>query len=336
MRIKPELVTVWNEDQRDEAVGYHRIGRDRIVVTGAPPFDRWFGRKPSRDRETFCRLIGLPSDRQFVLFVGSTKSISKPDAESVFVRHYVGELRKALDRLGLKVSILFRPHPFNQGHWASVDFNDLENVVIYPRHAANPVDESDRADYFDSLYHSTAVVGINTSAMIEAAIVGRTVHTVLDPAFATTQEGTLHFRYLLPENGGFLHVAKSLEEHAAQLAETLQHPDADAARLEAFVRRFVRPLGLTTPATPMLADTLETVVKRGSVPEEHVPAHLLPMTAVLSFAGFVSDPHTAKSLRSTARSMRKGWRNASKLPARWSRTARQIVRRSGPADPGDR
>jgi len=31
------------------------------VVTGAQCFDQWFDRQPSRDRETFCRQVGLPS-----------------------------------------------------------------------------------------------------------------------------------------------------------------------------------------------------------------------------------------------------------------------------------
>ena len=44
--------------------------------------------------------------------------------------------------------------------------------------------------------------------MIESAILGKGVFTLLDPEFAGTQEGTLHFHYLLEENGGFLHVAR--------------------------------------------------------------------------------------------------------------------------------
>ena len=42
-------------------------------------------------------------------------------------------------------------------------------------------------------------LGVNTSAMIEAAILGRPVLSVLAPEFAATQEGTVHFHYLLPE-----------------------------------------------------------------------------------------------------------------------------------------
>ena len=47
------------------------------------------------------------------------------------------------------------------------------------------------------MYYSAAVVGLNTSAFIEAAVVGKPVLTITLPEISTfNQEGTLHFRYL--------------------------------------------------------------------------------------------------------------------------------------------
>jgi hypothetical protein len=91
--------------------------------------------------------------------------------------------------------------------------------------------------------------------MIEAAIVGKSVLTVLAPQFA--QESTLHFHYLLVENGGFLHVTSSLEEHVRQLAQVLSEEAADVEARRRFVESFVRPHGLGKPATPILADAVE-------------------------------------------------------------------------------
>jgi len=281
MRIEPDLVLVWNPHQKAEALAYHRVHEDRIVVTGAQPFDRWFGRAPSRSREEFCRTVGLPADRPIVLFVGSTASISNPEAETAFVREWATRLRTELDRRSLKVSILIRPHPYNSAHWLNADISDVEYAAVYPRHAANPVNERDRADYFDSMYHSVAVVGINTSAMIESAIVGRTVHTILDPAFATTQEGTLHFRYLLPSNGGFLQAASNLDEHVAQLAETVRDPEAGRPAVDNFVQSFVRPHGRTTAATPLAIGALERLGARGDVPAITMPRRLYPVRFML-------------------------------------------------------
>jgi hypothetical protein len=275
IRVRPDLVAVWNREQVAEAVEFHGIDPARIVVTGAQPFDRWFERVPT-ERSAFFRKVGLPPDRPMVLFAGSTASISAPEAELHFVRRWIAALREQ-PRLH-DVGILIRPHPYNSTHWLDADFGDLPRVAIYPR-GANPVNEADRQDYFDSLCHSDAVVGVNTTAMIEAAIAGRTVHSVLAPEFQDTQGGTLHFRYLLTENGGFLRVASSLEEHARQVAETVDEPAIGRAACDRFVERFVRPHGRAVAATPLLVDALEKLAskrrERARMPLSVYPLHLL-------------------------------------------------------------
>jgi hypothetical protein len=281
IRVRPDLVTVWNHEQKAEAVEFHHIDPERIVVTGAQPFDRWFERTPT-GRAQFCQKVGLSPDRPIVLFVGSTASISAPEAELHFVRRWMTALRS--EPLLKEVGILVRPHPYNSMHWLDADFSDHPNVAIYPR-GANPVNESDRQDYFDSLFHSAAVVGVNTTAMIEAAIAGRTVHSVLAPEFDDTQGGTLHFRYLLVENGGFLRVAPSLDEHARQLAETVQSPEIGRIACERFVERFVRPHGREVPATPLLVDALEKMAGKRRRQRATVPVALYPVQALLRFAG---------------------------------------------------
>ena len=61
IRDLPDRVFVWNPTQKREAIELHGVPAERIVVTGAQCFDQWFDRQPSRDRETFCRQVGLPS-----------------------------------------------------------------------------------------------------------------------------------------------------------------------------------------------------------------------------------------------------------------------------------
>ena len=107
---------------------------------------------------------------------------------------------------------MIRPHPQNFQQWATVDFSNYENVAIFPRAGANPVDIDARAQYFDSMFHSAAVVGVNTSALIESAIVGRPVYTVITDEFADTQEGTLHFQHLAHAQGGLLQTAGNLDD----------------------------------------------------------------------------------------------------------------------------
>jgi hypothetical protein len=256
LRVPTGFVAVWNEAQRCEAVQYHRVPPASVVVTGAQSFDRWFERRPTQSREAFCRGVGLPSDAPFVLFTGSSIFIARAEAEMPFVRRWIDALRAAPDGAARNVQVLVRPHPYNGRAWDPDAFADMPGVAVWPRGGYDPVDESSRAGFFDSLFHCAAVVGINTSAMIEASIVGRPVFAIADPQFAGSQDGTLHYRHLLPEHGGFLQVAASLDEHVTQIAAALRDPERTRGELAQFVHTFIRPHGLDVPATPLLADAI--------------------------------------------------------------------------------
>lgn len=261
LRVQPDIVIVWNEIQKREAVLLHGVSPERVVVTGAQPFDRWFGRTPSQSAEEFCRKVGFKSATAFVLFTCSSKFVSEDQAEVAFVRNWVRSLRESGHATLAALPVVVRQYPYGGTAWQDADFSDLPNVVVWPRTRFNPVAEENRAGLFDSLYHSVAVVGINTSAMIEAAIVGRPVLSMRASEFAGTQEGTLHFHYLLPENGGFLRVSDNFAEHARQLADVLANPTATAEETRRFVDHFIRPGGRDVAATPAVADALEQLAQ---------------------------------------------------------------------------
>jgi hypothetical protein len=153
-----------------------------------------------------------------------------------------------------------------------VKFSGVENLACWPRAGDFPVDARSKSDYFDSLYHASIAVGLNTSAMIEAAILGHPVHTILLPEFHDSQEGTVHFHYLLKEPNGLLHAARSLDEHAQKLAAALEGRDPDPDRSARFVREFVRPRGLDTPATDVFVQELEALAARPAPTPIAVPA----------------------------------------------------------------
>ena len=271
LRIQPDMVLVWNEAQRREAVEYHDTPAANVSVTGAQLFDRWFDRRVSRDRAAFCRHAGLPDDRPFVLFTGSSVFISRSDAEVAFVRRWVQTLRASADPLVRDVNVLVRPHPYNCQAWETDPVADLPGVAVYPGRGYSPITAEARADFFDSLSHAAVVVGINTSAMIEAAIVGKPVCSMLAPEFAGTQEGTIHFRHLLPEHGGFLRIAATLDDHVAQLADRLANPAAARDETRRFVASFIRPSGLERPATPVFVDALEALAARPAPAARSLP-----------------------------------------------------------------
>ncbi|MGE0592547.1 MAG: hypothetical protein AB7G23_10100 [Vicinamibacterales bacterium] len=308
LRVEPDLVVVWNERQKEEAVTLQGVPPARVAVTGAQLFDRWFDREPSQARDAFCRMVGLPDDRPFILFTGSSVFIARSELEEPFVREWVTALRQSGDPLLRDAAVLVRPHPFNCDAWTASDMSDIGPVAVWPRQRYTPAAEEARTSFYDSLHFSAAVVGINTSAMIEAAIVGRPVLSVTAPQFAGTQEGTLHFHHLLPENGGFLRMASSIEAHVPQLAEVLHDPDASRQQTARFVASFIRPHGLDRPATPILARTFEDLARTG----RHAPAResmatkllrvvVWPLALVVKWASLGADarPMARKALYET-------------------------------------
>jgi hypothetical protein len=283
MRLSPDRVFVWNDIQRGEAIRYHAVPAARVVVTGAAVFDRWFDRESSQPREIFCVDAGLPDAQPFVLFTGSSPFIADALDEVAFVRRWIQALRGSTDPTVRGVRVIVRPHPYSTAKWTGADLGDTA-AVVWPRGAFNPAAEDGRRDLFDSLFHAAAVVGINTTAMIEAAIVGRPVLTVT--GFAT-QTGTLHFHYLLHENGGPVRQAVTLEEHVGQLASALAQPAA-ASTAQAFVQSFVRPQGVREPSTPRLADAIEAAAALRVPRQTHRVARTLLGPALGAFGIWVA------------------------------------------------
>lgn len=283
IRVVPDAVTVWNDVQRREASELHRIPRSRIIVTGAQALDHWF--EPVRgDIIEFRRSVGITDDQRVLLLVGSSRKMAPGDTEVAFTRRWLDAIRTSANKEVRDAFVLIRPHPSNTDAWERAGLSE-PNVAVHPaRYSGIPLTDEEIETFRHSLLASSAVIGVNTTAMIEAAILRRPVFTVRDPAFAHSQRQTLHFAYLARDQGGFAAVADTLAEHVTQLEDLFagrgQHPeDADG-----FVKRFVRPLGLRESATRHLCDAIEAVERRRGVARRH-EAPDRPSTAVLEGPG---------------------------------------------------
>jgi hypothetical protein len=210
--------------------------------------------------------------------------------EPAFVEQWIQAVRGSSDPRLRDVGILVRPHPSRLDEWRQVDLSGYRDVAFW---GAHPVDDTAKEDYFDSMFYSAAVVGINTSAFIEAAVVGKPVHTVLLPEISThNQEGTLHFHYLLEINGGLLRVARSFEEHVPLLAGSLSGHGGGDEKAARFVDGFVRPFGRGTAATPRFVDAVESAVSLPAPrPQQRgISSRLAFLALVPMAAGSVASP----------------------------------------------
>jgi hypothetical protein len=190
----------------------------------------------------------LDPDQPLVTYLCSSDFVARGERE--FVMRWIDEIRQAPELASCNV--LIRPHPRHVTPWQGFTPDRPRAVVQFARSIS--VDQT----LYDAVYHSVAVVGLNTSAQLEAGIVGRPVLTILAPEFSGGQEGTLHFRYLLREHGGFVELAPDFETHRRQLAAAVGGA-YDRGDIQAFIGRFLRPHGLEHAVVPIMADAIEGV-----------------------------------------------------------------------------
>ena len=272
---RPDWMFVWNDRQRTEARALHDFPEDRVFVTGAPRFDSFFELSPRLARDEFHAPLGLDPSQPTLFYVCSSLLVSA--GELSFVRAWLAAIRGSAGSLR-DCNILVRPHPDIEllGEDASYEEITWPSIRGAKGFVARPFDDpraivlktSDRArqGLFECLHHSAAVVGLNTSAELEAAIVGRPVYTVIAGDEADGQSSTLHFHYLLEEQGGCVRRANDLTAHIADLQAELDRPRA-SADIRRFAGEFLRPHGLERPVAPVLADAIERAVTSGPRPQ---------------------------------------------------------------------
>ncbi len=253
IHVLPDLVFVWNQPLLEEAVALHRVPRERIVVTGAPTFDYWFQMKPSKSRAEFCRELGMEPHRQYVVYLCTSRGMIE-DEESVVL-----DLAKRLrnNPVTTDLILLVRPHPYNE---LDLERMKAPNVRVYPEGGDWPDVDQAKQTYFDTLNYARATVGINTSAMIESAIVDIPCITIIDDRYRGWQTDMGHFWHLM--KGDFLEVQYSFDAAVDAIAGVLKGQDVKCEQRRKFVRDFVRPNGIDRPVTDLFCTALTLAAQR--------------------------------------------------------------------------
>lgn len=253
--LLPDRVLVWNDSLAAEAEQVHAIPPERIFSTGAAKFDAYFELGPSLRRERFCAELGMDPAGPYLLYLGSSEQVAGDETG------WVRELAQALGRdpRTAQLQLVVRPHPLNAAGWE--DF-EMEGVRVFPRRGQRPDLPRHRDDYVNTLAHAAAVIGVNTTAFLEAAIVDRPCLSVVSGRHRHGQVERGHFHHLLA--GGFLQVTPDLEGAVEAMAARLGGADPLRAQRRRFVERFVRPAGRGRPAGEVMAQAILGAARTGA------------------------------------------------------------------------
>jgi hypothetical protein len=235
----PDWLLVWNDVQAAEAADLHDVPPERVKVVGAANFDRFF------EDVRLCIASGssgVTGHRRRVLYLASSPHVAR-DEPAIFER-WLDAVRTSPDADVRGAAVTIRSYPGTSAWNAWRPAQDDVELVPGAKNGGGLARMLADAD---------AVVALNTSAEIEAAIAGRPVVTFRPGSGdAPGQEGSLHFKYLLESQGGFVIDSPTLDDHVRMLGAVLRG-EFDGAAMSRFVERFVRPCGVEEPVAPRIA-----------------------------------------------------------------------------------
>lgn len=251
---RARVMCVWSDEQRRVAVDLG-VPANRIVVTGALPLDRAFGEEPLVDEQTFREMLGLPPDRPFVFFVGSSGMMSEPAEEVELIRDWVRSLRTSADPVLRQLAVLIRPSPIGISRWRDVDGDIGGGVVLCPR-SFERSGELDAVLLAESVRFAALTIGADPLTLLMAAGLGRPAALVLPPRFAK-QGDAIPLDYLSRTEGSSVRFTSTLAELSAYARQVVNgaHPSSS----DQFRRAHLQPRPDVAPAVAV-ADCIEHMV----------------------------------------------------------------------------
>jgi hypothetical protein len=263
LHFSGDRVFVWNAVQRDELARYHGIPDDLVSITGAQTFDHWFADNGVLTRADFCAQTGLDPERPILLYLASSRQV-EPPPDDFFLR-WLDALRSSDDEVLAGAGVLVRPHPTHVKPWLELARQHPELSVSPSTTDAAVNSPAYRERFRNELHHASVAIGLNTSGMIDAAILGKPVCTVELPDIPNRQRGTVHFEYLVTVGGGFVRTATSFDEHFGMLADLVRRePYQRDEQSDRFVRTFVRPHGLDVTPAGVFSEEMLRLLREGS------------------------------------------------------------------------
>ena len=260
LHVAPDVLLAWHHGHHEEAQAIHRVAEDRIVITGSPFFDKWFetDRRIS-SRTATCLRVGLNAAAPYLLYLGSSANIARD--ESWLVLALVQALREAEDPALRRLQVVFKPHPGgSQRNVRALPRLDEAGVRVWARERGRP-DTADAVGQFrDVLHHAAAVIGVNTTGMLDAVLCNRPCLALAVTRYRSTQSDTTHFRRMHESQA--LLVARSVSQAVHILGRTLAGDDPTAVPRQRFAETYARPRGVGARAGEAAAIAIELSCQR--------------------------------------------------------------------------
>jgi len=187
MRTRPDILAVWNESQKEEALKWNFFKSSDVIIVGAPNFDLYWEKDTFFEKDRFFEMLNLNPAKKLIVITATLDNIV---TNTYIIDILIDALKKG--KFVAPVQLLFRPSP-------SLGFE--QNVAEYKSYYNNPSVIIDRNSqfltelgwnpkkeqiiYFANLMkHCDVLVNIASTATLEATIVDKPIVNI---AFSTAE-----------------------------------------------------------------------------------------------------------------------------------------------------
>jgi len=226
-----------SEQMRHAAINFQWYSPEEISIVGYPQYDFLLNKEYAFSREKMLSDIGFPQNARYIMYVsGSAYCPDEPDI--------IAEILKWIDSgaYGSNTYLVVRPYLGSRGKDKEFDeekflrFKNHPKVFFYDMKQPVPVDELTR--FINILRHSHAVMAVYSTALLEAAILGRPIVAAPFDGYAKRPfyrsirrfRGFEHFQDVI--RFGALKEAFDFSQLKKILGEYLENPSKDAAARE--------------------------------------------------------------------------------------------------------
>ncbi len=249
VRLLPDVMIVYNEAVKRDAMRHADMPAERIVLTGIPQYDRYITEEPE-PRETFFAKKGLNPAKKLVLVAPMGATFSDSDWELIDLLHQMIDEKKEVP--DAEMLVRFQPNDFLDKEeiakrpWL---IYDLPGIRLGPERGGDwDMTYADLRDLNSSLKHAAVLVTYTSSISVDAAVVGTPVINIdflLKPVKEWLKTPTFYYGTEHHSNavatGGF-RIVKSKAELLEWLLKYLAHPELDRERRELLSREQYGPL----------------------------------------------------------------------------------------------
>ena len=204
----------------------------------------------------FLKNCGLREEYPLLAYLCSSTLVAGDEAR------VIRNLRKILDGAEddrvRRMQIIVRPYPAN---WDICGNLNLRDVAVVPK--SGPVVDPflNQQQLYDTIYHSTAFMGINTTSILDAIVLGKPVIAPRSKDYEERQLGTFHFQEVYKEGVlDLVDIENEKRDLYKILIDLLEGRDRREERRTAFIKRYIRPRGLEASAGRAILEEIENLL----------------------------------------------------------------------------